>query len=289
MGDYMNTSEVKQVILNSFRENTNSHAFLLVTNNVDKCFNDVIDIIKIINCKNNGNDDCNICNTIDKNTNPDVIIVKPDGREIKVDSVANIINAFSTKPLINKYSTYVISEADKLNQSSANKILKFLEEPEGKIVGFFITEKLQGVLPTIRSRCEIYNYHFGSESLLDLLEISDSEYAEVFDMTFDLLKKLNDYPTYLLMLDAKKYGELERYQIDLVLKLLKKMYTIKYESILSNKYSDVDYVKNILEGIYSNELKVIVNRIRLLDNILEDSQFNLNKELLFYRLFLMWE
>lgn len=285
----MDASEVKQLIINTFHENNNSHAFLLVTNNVERCYQDVIDIIKIINCNNGGNDDCNICNTIDKNTNPDVIIVSPEGKEIKVDAVANIIDSFSTKPLINKYSTYVVREADKLNVSSANKLLKFLEEPETNIIGFFITEKLQGILPTIRSRCEIYNYRFGSESLLDLLEISESEYAEVFDMTFDLLKKLNDYPTYLLMLESKNYADLERYQIDLILNLLKKMYTIKYESILSDKYSNVDYVKNILESIDSKDLKTIVNRIRLLDNIIEDSQFNLNKELMFNRLFIMWE
>lgn len=285
----MDASEVKQLIINTFHENNNSHAFLLVTNNVERCYQDVIDIIKIINCNNGGNDDCNICNTIDKNTNPDVIIVSPEGKEIKVDAVANIIDSFSTKPLINKYSTYVVREADKLNVSSANKLLKFLEEPETNIIGFFITEKLQGILPTIRSRCEIYNYRFGSESLLDLLEISESEYAEVFDMTFDLVKKLNDYPTYLLMLESKNYADLERYQIDLILNLLKKMYTIKYESILSDKYSNVDYVKNILEAIDSKDLKTIVNRIRLLDNIIEDSQFNLNKELMFNRLFIMWE
>lgn len=285
----MDALEVKQLIINTFHENNNSHAFLLVTNNIERCYQDVIDIIKIINCNNGGNDDCNICNTIDKNTNPDVIIVSPDGKEIKVDAVANIIDSFSTKPLINKYSTYVVREADKLNVSSANKLLKFLEEPETNIIGFFITEKLQGILPTIRSRCEIYNYRFGSESLLDLLEISESEYAEVFDMTLDLVMKLNDYPTYLLMLESKNYADLERYQIDLILNLLKKMYTIKYESILSDKYSNVDYVKNILESIDSKDLKTIVNRIRLLDNIIEDSQFNLNKELMFNRLFIMWE
>lgn len=285
----MDALEVKQLIINTFHENNNSHAFLLVTNNVERCYQDVIDIIKIINCNNGGNDDCNICNTIDKNTNPDVIIVSPDGKEIKVDAVANIIDSFSTKPLINKYSIYVVREADKLNVSSANKLLKFLEEPETNIIGFYITEKLQGIIPTIRSRCEIYNYRFGSESLLDLLEISESEYAEVFDKTFDLLKKLNDYPTYLLMLESKNYADLERYQIDLILNLLKKMYTIKYESILSDKYSNVDYVKNILESIDSKDLKTIVNRIRLLDNIIEDSQFNLNKELMFNRLFIMWE
>ena len=52
----MDASEVKNVILKSFHEKTNSHAFLLVTNNVEKTYKDVIDIIKIVNC-----DNCYMC------------------------------------------------------------------------------------------------------------------------------------------------------------------------------------------------------------------------------------
>lgn len=42
----MNTEEVKKLILNSFREKNNSHAFLLVTNNIDRCLSDVTSIVK---------------------------------------------------------------------------------------------------------------------------------------------------------------------------------------------------------------------------------------------------
>lgn len=285
----MNSEEVRKVILDTFHEKKNSHAFLLVTNNVDRCLNDIRGIIKTINCNNNGNDNCNICNLIDKNNNPDVIFVSPEGKEIKTDAILNIISSFSTKPLISKYSIYVITGADKLNMSSANKILKFLEEPDENIIGFFITDKLQGILPTIKSRCEIYNYHFGAESILDLLAISENDYARVFDKTMDLLVKLNDYPKYMLMLESKKNADLERDEIDLILNLLKKMYTIKYESIINNKYLELDYAKNILNSITTSDLKILVNRIRLLDNIINDFKFNLNKELMFDRLFLLWE
>jgi DNA polymerase-3 subunit delta' len=285
----MDLVETKNVIINSFYNNKNSHAFLFVTNNIEKCAADVIDIIKNVNCINHGNDGCNICSTIESSTNPDVIRIVPDGREIKVDSIASLIASFSTKPLINKYSMYVIEEADKLNMSSSNKILKFLEEPEENIVGFFITEKLQGILPTIRSRCEIINYKYENSSLLDVLDITENEYAEMYDKAFDLLRKLNDYPKYILMSESKKLSELERDQIDLLFKILKQMYTIKYQSITSDIYKTSDYVKVIIDNIDTNDLKLVVKRIRLLDNIMEDFKFNLNKELTFNRLFLMWE
>lgn len=285
----MNAEEVKEIILNSFHEKKNSHAFLLVTNNIERCIKDVKSIIKIVNCNADGKDNCNICNLIDGNNNPDIIFVEPEGKEIKTDSILNIISTFTTKPLISKYSMYVISEADKLNISSSNKILKFLEEPDGNVIGFFITDKLQGILPTIKSRCEIYHYHFGNDSLLDLLGISEIDYGRVFDKTMDLLVKLNDFPKYMLMLESKKQADLERDEIDLILNLLKKMYTIKYESVVNNKYLDLDYAKSILNTINTNDLKTLVNRIRLLDNVIDDFRFNLNKELMFNRLFLLWE
>ena len=199
----MKIEEIKDMIIDSFHEKNNSHAFLLSTNNIEKALNDVLDIVKKVNCLGDGNDSCNVCTTIDSNTNPDVIVVRAEGKEIKKDQILNIISSFSTKPSISKYSTYIICNADKMNDFSANKMLKFLEEPEGNIVGFFITDKLNGIIPTIRSRCEIYNYHFGNNSILDLLDINEEEYALAYDLALKLTIRLNDEPKYSFMSDRK--------------------------------------------------------------------------------------
>lgn len=287
----MNIEEIKNVILNSFHEKKNSHAFLLSTNNIGRCLEDVIDIVKKINCLNNGNDscDCNVCRTIDSFTNPDFIVVKPEGKEIKKDQVLNIIRLFSTKPVISKYSIYIICEVDKMNDSSANKILKFLEEPEENIIGFFITDRLNGVIPTIKSRCEIYNYHFGNNSILDLLEITEDEYASCYNLSFDLLQRLNEQPKFLLMTDAKNIAKKERNEIDLLFKLLKKFYVLKYENIECNLYNNLDYINPILESISTNDISIIVKRIKILDNIIDNLNVNVNKELIINKFFLMWE
>ena len=49
---------------------------------------------------------------------------------------------------------YVIHHADKLNTASANMLLKFLEEPDGEVTAILLTEQIQSILPTIRSRCQ---------------------------------------------------------------------------------------------------------------------------------------
>ncbi|MCX4248726.1 MAG: hypothetical protein OSJ65_03065 [Bacilli bacterium] len=285
----MNTEEIKKIIINSFHEKKNSHAFLLSTNNLDNCLNDVIEIIKKINCDNNGHDNCNICTTIDSNTNPDLIIINGAEKEIKKDQILNIINSFSTKPIISKYSTYIICNAEKMNDFSANKMLKFLEEPEGDIVGFFITDKLNGIIPTIRSRCEIYNYHFGNNSILDVLDITEEEYALSFDVALDLTNKLNSEPKYLLMADSKSISKKEREEIDLIFNLIKKFYVLKYENIQLSKYIGLEYVERILEVITTDDISVIVKRIKILDNIINDLNIYVNKDLIVNKFFVLWE
>lgn len=285
----MNTESIKKLIIDSFHEKNNSHAFLLSTNNIDNCLNDVLDIVKVINCDNSGNDGCNICNTIDSNTNPDVILVRDTGKEIKKDTILNIIESFSTKPSISKYSTYIICNADKMNEFSANKLLKFLEEPEGNIIGFFITDKLNGIIPTIRSRCEIYNYHFGSNSILDLLDITEDEYASSFDLALNLTAKLNDSPKYVLMAESKNISKREREDIDLLFKLIKKFYVLKYENIQLCLYNNLEYVGSILDTISTDDVSLIVKRIKILDNIINDLNVYVNKDLIINKFFIEWK
>ncbi|MCI8794901.1 MAG: hypothetical protein HFI73_05935 [Bacilli bacterium] len=285
----MKIEEIKDMIISSFHEKNNSHAFLLSTNNIDKALNDVLDIVKKVNCLGDGNDSCNVCTTIDSSTNPDVIVVRAEGKEIKKDQILNIISSFSTKPSISKYSTYIICNADKMNDFSANKMLKFLEEPEGNIVGFFITDKLNGIIPTIRSRCEIYNYHFGNNSILDLLDINEEEYALAYDLALKLTIRLNDEPKYSLMADSKTISKRERDEIDLLFKLIKKFYVLKYENIQLNMYNDLEYVENILDSITTTDLSIIVKRIKILDNIINEMNIYVNRDLIVNKFFILWE
>lgn len=287
----MNIDKTINYIITSFHEKKNSHAFLLSTNNMENCLNDVIKIVKKINCNNGGLEDCecNICRTIDTLNNPDLLLIKPDGKEIKKDQILDIIRMFSTKPLINNYSVYIIDEADKMNESAANKILKFLEEPEGNILGFFITDNVQSIIPTIRSRCELYNFKYGSDNVLSLLEINEEQFGKYYDETMELVFKLNTSTDYILMADSKKISSKERKEIEDILLLLKRIYVIKYENVLNGSYSDLDYAKSILNAITTEDLKIIVKRINLLDNIINDFKFNVNKDLYINKLFMLWE
>ena len=83
--------------------------------------------------------------------------------------IEEMMTKFSTKPIYSKYNNYVIINAEKMNESSGNSLLKFLEEPEDNIIGFLIVNNKENVLPTIKSRCEIIHVDYDIQEKVDKL------------------------------------------------------------------------------------------------------------------------
>ena len=97
-------------------------------------------------------------------TFPDLKIIVPDGKMIRKEQIKSLISDFEHKSLYNWKKFYVIAYAENLNQSSANALLKFLEEPEDNIVAILLTKDVSCVINTIISRCEIINLsHYKSK------------------------------------------------------------------------------------------------------------------------------
>ena len=62
------------------------------------------------------------------------------------------------------YQVVIIDEAELLNAESANALLKSLEEPGEKRVFFLLAENESAVLPTVRSRCQLFFFNLVSEA-----------------------------------------------------------------------------------------------------------------------------
>ena len=281
--------EIINSIIKSFHEKNNSHAFLLETNNIEACYQDIMNMIKRLNCKNDTIDDCNVCHTIDAGTNPDIITVRPTKKEILVEPIDNIIAKFATLPLISKYSMYVIVEADLLSASAANSLLKFLEEPEDGIVGFFITNRPESMMPTITSRCEIINIRYGNNSVLDLLNISEEDYKEFYDEAIHVIKVLDMNKAYERLTKVDKLKNREREEILKIFKIVYRIYVIKFENLVNNEYNNLDYSHQLLDLIEINDISKIASRIKRLEEFLNDYRMNVNKELFINNLCITWE
>ena len=101
---------------------------------------------------------CSNCVRIAQGEHPDVIQIEPDGQMIKVDQIRQLQEEFSKSGFESRLKIFILFQADKMNNSAANSLLKFLEEPVGNFLAILETESLGRILPTIQSRCQIIHF-----------------------------------------------------------------------------------------------------------------------------------
>ncbi len=91
---------------------------------------------------------------------PDLTWVVPSGaHEILVSDIAGpVIAAASKTPFESSRRVFVIERVDELGDEAANRMLKTLEEPASFVHLILLTDRLQEVLPTIRSRCQLVRF-----------------------------------------------------------------------------------------------------------------------------------
>ena len=76
-----------------------------------------------------------------------------------VDDIRNLINQVRIAPTIGTKKAYIIDEVHMLSQAAFNAFLKTLEEPPKHAVFILATTEKHKVLPTILSRCQIFNFN----------------------------------------------------------------------------------------------------------------------------------
>ncbi|MGH9429811.1 MAG: ATP-binding protein, partial [Terriglobia bacterium] len=115
-------------------------------------------IAKACNCVRLQNDFCNSCPScqrISENAHPDVTNVAPDGQFIKIDQMRSLSREVFFRPFEGKRRVFIVDEAEKFRDESANSILKTLEEPPDTSILILVTSRPNDLLPTLRSRCQM--------------------------------------------------------------------------------------------------------------------------------------
>lgn len=118
---------------------------------------------KAIFCKNRDGDanpclTCQDCLKVDRQTHANLFVIQPDGQMIKKEQIKDLIEEFSKSSLEDGPRMNIILQADRFNLSSANALLKTMEEPGEDIYQIMITENLDALLPTIKSRGEVIHF-----------------------------------------------------------------------------------------------------------------------------------
>ncbi len=138
-----------------------------------------LEIAKALNCRKRqgieGCGSCAVCKRIAKfnypqsaesddwkkivwTDHPDVGIVVAPKRVLIVDQMREIEAAANYRPFEGEARVFLVDDADKLNDSSANALLKILEEPPHTSHIILLTSRPAMLLPTIRSRCQMIRF-----------------------------------------------------------------------------------------------------------------------------------
>lgn len=264
-------------IYKKYREGRLAHAYLIETNNLTNLMEDLKELIKALNCPEEYQTECshcNLCNLINKNNLPSLITIAPDGATIKKQQIEDLKISFETKPIYSKYNIYIIKNAEKLNASSANAMLKFIEEPTDGIIGFFLTNNKDVIIPTIKSRCQSLVVTYESNNILEKLNITEEEYKNYQLLIKVYLSKINS-SSFISNKDFILSKISERKDIETMFKII---FEIFYQNFLKNQNKEYnEELINIYQEENNNKNIKILN---IITKILQDLSYNVNIELL---------
>ena len=113
---------------------------------------------------------CRNCKLIEQGEFPDVTLIKPVNQVIKTERIRELVGQFSQTGIESQQQVFIIEQAEKMHPNAANSLLKVIEEPQSEVYIFFLTSDEEKILPTIRSRTQIFHFKKQEEKLILLLE-----------------------------------------------------------------------------------------------------------------------
>uniref|UniRef100_UPI000786A5CD DNA polymerase III subunit delta' n=1 Tax=Streptomyces maremycinicus TaxID=1679753 RepID=UPI000786A5CD len=113
---------------------------------------------------------CDGCHTALVGTHADVNTVAAVGSQILAEDMRDTVRKSYTSPATGRWQIILVEDAERLNEKSANAVLKAVEEPAPRTVWLLCAPSLEDVLPTIRSRCRHLNLRTPSvDAVADML------------------------------------------------------------------------------------------------------------------------
>jgi len=111
-----------------------------------------------------------------------------------VDGIRSLIEQIRYPPQEGKFKVYIIDEVHMLSNQAFNAFLKTLEEPPSYAIFILATTEKHKVIPTILSRCQIYDFNRIeiSDIIVQLKKIANSEKIEAEDDALHLIAQRAD-------------------------------------------------------------------------------------------------
>lgn len=291
---------VTNLLIRSINEDRLVQAYLFCCDDVEYAYEYAKEFVKDIISSSKMKEEIlnNIYKRIDNNEYTELKVVETSGNVIKKEQLLDLQKATQNKPVEGNKIVYIIKNCEKLNSSSANSILKFLEEPADDIIAILITDNINLVMPTIKSRCQILNFRNVRKEFEDIdklkkyilpenSEIEDEDIDNLINNSFEVLKTIekNKKSTIIyekdLLWDKFKTPE----EILIMLNILLYSYM---DALYMKLGKNINYMFNyeqIPEELSNlNEKDSLINKINIIEELKNELKMNVNSKLLFDKL-----
>lgn len=114
-------------------------------------------VAKAMNCQKSRFDACDTCPSclkIDHRNHPDVIRIETEGQFIRIQEIRDLQDQMKFRPFEGGKRVFILVDADKMNSTAANALLKTLEEPTRNNFLILISSRPYQLPVTILSRCQ---------------------------------------------------------------------------------------------------------------------------------------
>lgn len=128
-----------------------------------------------MNCRESEGDACGRCTSclrIERDEHPDVRVLRPEGRggQLRAEGVREAVSQLPFRPFEGKHRVVILVDAERMNPTTGNTLLKTLEEPPPWASLILLTTNEAALLPTILSRCQLFRFSpLAPEELVELL------------------------------------------------------------------------------------------------------------------------
>jgi len=162
--DLIKTTKTYQEIADDYHKQRLPHCNLLVSPDLMSRELFATAFASLIVCDDKNNI---IMQNIAKKIHPDVFFL-PKSSNIKVDDVEIVLDRINYFPMEADVKVFVLANFSTATTQAQNKLLKTLEETPPNVYFLLCSEKDDGILPTVRSRCRRWELEPLSESALNI-------------------------------------------------------------------------------------------------------------------------
>lgn len=260
--------------------------------------------------------ECSECKKVLEGIHSRVYLVDAIDKLIRKEQIESLEHEFSESGLEEGVRVFIINNIDKATLAASNSLLKFLEETKDDTYGILITDNINNVISTIKSRSQIISFERVSKEDLTSEYVSrgvDEEIGKVLSRVtndtlegmklveegyiidiIELVKKINEafFTEDDVILTFNEYGRFlielnEKYYHQIFLDILALITNDRLYHLLG-KDEEMIFASSIMEidDIYSINYNQTFKQLEKIIEYKKRLQYNVNMELFYMGLFL---